>query len=69
MAAASFQCVEREVPRPEKTNERMHYMLKVKLSSLLFAVLASMSLAVYAAEKQTQPAPVVESAVHRLAYC
>ncbi|WP_394233746.1 ComEA family DNA-binding protein [Pseudomonas anguilliseptica] len=37
-------------------------MLKAKLSSLLFAVLASMSLAVFAAETQTQPAPAVESA-------
>ena len=37
-------------------------MLKAKLSSLLFAVLASMSLAVSAAETQTQSAPVVESA-------
>ena len=37
-------------------------MQKAKLSSLLFAVLASMSLAVSAAEMQTQPAPAVESA-------
>lgn len=37
-------------------------MLKAKLSSLLFAVLASMSLAVSAAETQAQPAPVVETA-------
>lgn len=37
-------------------------MLKVKLSSLLFAVLASMPLAVSAAGTQTQPAPVVETA-------
>lgn len=37
-------------------------MLKTKLSSLLFAVLASMSLAVCAAETQTQPAPAVETA-------
>lgn len=37
-------------------------MLKVKFSSLLFAVLASMSLAVSAAETHTQPAPVVQSA-------
>lgn len=34
-------------------------MLKTQLSSLLFAVLASMSLAVSAAETKTQPAPVV----------
>jgi competence protein ComEA len=45
-----------------KTNERMHYMLKAKLSSLLFAVLASMSLAVSAAETQTPHASVVETA-------
>lgn len=37
-------------------------MLKVKLSSLVFAVLASMSVAVSAAETQTQSAPVVEAA-------
>ena len=37
-------------------------MLKAKLSSLLFAILASMSLAVFAAETQSQPARVVESA-------
>jgi competence protein ComEA len=36
-------------------------MLKAKLSSLLFAVLASMSLAVCAAESKTQPAPAVET--------
>ncbi|MDO9616063.1 MAG: helix-hairpin-helix domain-containing protein [Pseudomonas sp.] len=37
-------------------------MLKAKLSSLLFAVLASMSLAVAAAETKTQPVPVVNTA-------
>lgn len=45
-----------------KTNERMHGILKAKLSSLLFAVLTSISLAVVAAETQTQPVPVVETA-------
>ena len=37
-------------------------MLKAKVSSLLFAVLASMSLAVSAAETQTPPAPAVDAA-------
>ncbi|MGG5872972.1 ComEA family DNA-binding protein [Pseudomonas peli] len=37
-------------------------MLKAKLSSLLFAVLTSISLAVVAAETQTQLVPVVETA-------
>jgi competence protein ComEA len=37
-------------------------MLKAKLSSLLFALLASMSLAVFAAESQTQPTPAAEIA-------
>lgn len=37
-------------------------MFKAKLSSLLFALLASMSLAVSAAESQAQPTPVVETA-------
>jgi competence protein ComEA len=36
-------------------------MLKAKLSSLLFVLLASMSLAVSAAETKTQPAPAVEA--------
>ncbi|PKM27002.1 MAG: competence protein ComEA [Gammaproteobacteria bacterium HGW-Gammaproteobacteria-13] len=37
-------------------------MLKAKLSSLLFAVLASMSLAVSAVETQVQPVPAVKTA-------
>ncbi|HZX16642.1 MAG TPA: helix-hairpin-helix domain-containing protein [Pseudomonas sp.] len=37
-------------------------MLKAKLSSLLFAVLTSISLVVVAAETQTQSVPVVETA-------
>lgn len=37
-------------------------MLKAKLSSLLFAILASMSLAVSAAETNNHSAPVVETA-------
>lgn len=36
-------------------------MLKAKMYSLLFAILASMSLAVSAAETNTQSAPVVET--------
>jgi competence protein ComEA len=37
-------------------------MLKIKLSSLLFALLTSMSVAVFAAEPQTQPVPAVATA-------
>jgi competence protein ComEA len=37
-------------------------MLKAKLSALLFALIASMSLAVFAAETQIPPAPAVDAA-------
>jgi competence protein ComEA len=37
-------------------------MLKAKLSSVLFALLTSMSVAVFAAEPQTQPVPAVAAA-------